>query len=95
VLRQHQVKSYTVHTLRLSEMNQVVRLIADVAQCRQCAGGDDTSDRKKPAGREGRAHPGSGELDQPEKSLSEADWLYPTGWFRTNRVPGMRSLTTH
>ena len=35
-------------------------------------GGDDAAHRQKPAGREGRSHPGGGESDQPAKSLSEA-----------------------
>lgn len=35
------------------------------AHCRQRAGGDDAADRRKPAGREGRADAGGGEPDQP------------------------------
>jgi hypothetical protein len=38
VLRQHLVQGYTVHERRLKELNQAVRLIADVAQRRTLSG---------------------------------------------------------
>lgn len=38
VLRQHLVRGYTVHERRLKELNQAVRLIADVAQRRTLSG---------------------------------------------------------
>ena len=42
VLRQHLVQGYTVHERRLRELNQAVRLIADVAQ-RRTLGGDEAT----------------------------------------------------
>lgn len=42
VLRQHLVQGYTVHERRLKELNQAVRLIADVAQ-RRTLSGDEAS----------------------------------------------------
>ena len=39
------------------------------AHRRQRAGGDDAADRRKPAGREGRADAGGGEPDQPAQSM--------------------------
>lgn len=43
VLRQHLVQGYTVHERRLKELNQAVRLIADVAQRRQLSGDEATA----------------------------------------------------
>ncbi len=43
VLRQHLVKGYTVHERRLKELNQAVRLIADVAQRRVLSGDEATA----------------------------------------------------
>ena len=43
VLRQHLVQGYTVHARRLSELNQAVRLIADVAHRRTLSGDEATS----------------------------------------------------
>lgn len=43
VLRQHLVKGYTVHERRLKELNQAVRLIADVAQRRVLNGDEATA----------------------------------------------------
>ncbi len=42
VLRQHLVQGYTVHEKRLKDLNQAVRLIADVAQ-RRTLGGDEAT----------------------------------------------------
>lgn len=43
VLRQHLVQGYTVHERRLKELNQAVRLIADVAQRRTLSGDEATA----------------------------------------------------
>ncbi len=43
VLRQHLVQGYTVHERRLKELNQAVRLIADVANRRQLTGDEATA----------------------------------------------------
>ncbi len=43
VLRQHLVQGYTVHEKRLNELNQAVRLIADVAHRRPLSGDEATS----------------------------------------------------
>lgn len=43
VLRQHLVQGYTVHARRLSELNQAVRLIADVAHRRTLSGDEATA----------------------------------------------------
>ena len=43
VLRQHLVRGYTVHEKRLRELNQAVRLIADVAQRRPLSGDEATA----------------------------------------------------
>lgn len=43
VLRQHLVQGYTVHERRLKELNQAVRLIADVAQRRPLSGDEATA----------------------------------------------------
>jgi hypothetical protein len=43
VLRQHLVQGYTVHERRLKELNQAVRVIADVAQRRQLSGDEATA----------------------------------------------------
>lgn len=43
VLRQHLVRGYTVHERRLKELNQAVRLIADVAQRRVLSGDEATA----------------------------------------------------
>ncbi len=43
VLRQHLVQGYTVHERRLKELNQAVRVIADVAQRRQLSGNEATA----------------------------------------------------
>lgn len=43
VLRQHLVHGYTVHERRLKELNQAVRLIADVAQRRTLSGDEATA----------------------------------------------------
>ncbi len=43
VLRRHLVQGYTVHERRLKELNQAVRLIADVAQRRQLSGDEATA----------------------------------------------------
>ncbi|MEW5771142.1 MAG: RhuM family protein [Pseudomonadota bacterium] len=43
VLRQHLVQGYTVHERRLKELNQAVRLIADVAQRRVLSGDEATA----------------------------------------------------
>ncbi len=43
VLRQHLVQGYTVHARRLSELNQAVRLIADVAHRRTLSGDEATT----------------------------------------------------
>ena len=43
VLRQHLVRGYTVHERRLKELNQAVRLIADVAQRRTLSGDEATA----------------------------------------------------
>ena len=43
VLRQHRVKGYTVHEKRLKELNQAVRLIADVAHRRTLSGDEATT----------------------------------------------------
>lgn len=43
VLRQHLVQGYTVNELRLKELNQAVRLIADVANRRQLTGDEATA----------------------------------------------------
>jgi hypothetical protein len=69
VLRQHLVQGYTLHERRLKELNQAVRLIADVAQ-RRSPGGDGAAHRREPPGREGRADAGGGELDQPAQRVS-------------------------
>lgn len=42
VLRQHLVQGYTIHEKRLKDLNQAVRLIADVAQ-RRTLGGDEAT----------------------------------------------------
>ena len=43
VLRQHLVQGYTVHAQRLKELNQAVRLIADVAHRRTLSGDEATA----------------------------------------------------
>ena len=43
VLRQHLVQGYTVHERRLKELNQAVRLIADVTQRRTLSGDEATA----------------------------------------------------
>ena len=43
MLRQHLVQGYTVHARRLSELNQAVRLIADVAHRRTLSGDEATA----------------------------------------------------
>jgi len=43
VLRQHLVQGYTVHERRLKELNQTVRLVADVAQRRTLSGDEATA----------------------------------------------------
>lgn len=43
VLRQHLVQGYTVHAQRLKELNQAVRLVADVAHRRTLSGDEATS----------------------------------------------------
>jgi prophage maintenance system killer protein len=43
VLRQHLVRGYTVHERRLKELNQAVRLIAEVAQRRTLSGDEATT----------------------------------------------------
>lgn len=43
VLRQHLVQGYTLHERRLKELNQAVRLIADVAQRRVLSGDEATA----------------------------------------------------
>lgn len=43
ILRQHLVQGYTVHERRLKELNQAVRLIADVAQRRTLSGDEATA----------------------------------------------------
>lgn len=43
VLRQHLVQGYTVHERRLKELNQAVRLIADVAHRRTLSGDEATA----------------------------------------------------
>lgn len=43
VLRQHLVRGYTVHERRLKELNQAVRVIADVAQRRPLSGDEATA----------------------------------------------------
>lgn len=43
VLRRHLVKGYTVHERRLKELNQAVRLIADVARRRTLSGDEATA----------------------------------------------------
>ncbi len=43
VLRQHLIQGYTVHERRLKELNQAVRLIADVAQRRPLSGDEATA----------------------------------------------------
>ncbi|HMV22628.1 MAG TPA: RhuM family protein, partial [Rhodocyclaceae bacterium] len=43
VLRQHLVQGYTIHERRLKELNQAVRLIADVAHRRTLSGDEATA----------------------------------------------------
>ena len=43
VLRQHLVQGYTVHAQRLKELNQAVRLVADVAHRRTLSGDEATA----------------------------------------------------
>jgi hypothetical protein len=43
VLRQHLVQGYTVHAQRLKELNQAVRMVADVAHRRMLSGDEATS----------------------------------------------------
>lgn len=80
VLRQHLVQGYTVHAQRLKDLNQAVRLVADVAHRRTLSGDEATALLEVVAdyayalaGREERADAGRGEPDQPAERVAKRD----------------------
>jgi hypothetical protein len=64
VLREHVLKGYTVNERRLKELNQTVRLIADVARR------DDAADRRESPARERYPHARTEPSDRAEKKVT-------------------------